>query len=133
MSQRVLRVSELVKRELSMVLERLYRMDNAILTVHEVRATPDLKQCFAYIGIIATGGVDEEGIIEKLNKQRGAIQREVHKRVIMKNSPQIFFRLDKSVAYAFSMPLTISPLLRIRCRKVRKSRILNESTHLAGR
>jgi ribosome-binding factor A len=97
MSQRVLRVSELVKRELSMVLERLYRMDNAILTVHEVRATPDLKQCFAYIGIIATGGVDEEGIIEKLNKQRGAIQREVHKRVIMKNSPQIFFRLDKSV------------------------------------
>jgi len=96
MSQRVLRVSELVKRELSMVLERHYRMDNAILTVHEVRATPDLKQCFAYIGIISTAG-NEEAIIEKLNKQRGAIQKEVHKRVIMKNSPQIFFRLDKSV------------------------------------
>lgn len=96
MSKRVERVSELVKRELSMVLERHYRMDNAILTVHEVRATPDLKQCFAYVGIITTKG-DEEAIIEKLNKERSAIQKEVHKRVVMKNSPQIFFRLDKSV------------------------------------
>lgn len=96
MSQRVARVSELVKRELSMVLERHYRMENAILTVHDVKATPDLKQCFAYIGIISTKG-NEEAIIEKLNKERGAIQREVHKRVIMKNSPQIFFRLDNSI------------------------------------
>lgn len=79
-----------------MVLERHYRMDNAILTVHDVRATPDLKQAFAYIGIITTSG-NQEAIIEKLNKARGAIQREVHKRVIMKNSPQIFFRLDNSV------------------------------------
>lgn len=79
-----------------MVLERHYRMDNAILTVHEVRATPDLKQCFAYVGIISTKG-NEEDIIEKLNKDRSFIQKEVHKRVIMKNSPQIFFRLDKSV------------------------------------
>ncbi len=97
MSQRVLRVSELVKRELSMVLERHYRTDNAILTVHEVRATPDLRQCFAYIGVIATKGVDPEAIIEKLNKEHSSIQREVHKRVIMKHSPQLFFRLDKSV------------------------------------
>ncbi|MCW0218998.1 MAG: 30S ribosome-binding factor RbfA [Prosthecobacter sp.] len=96
MSQRVLRVSELLKRELSMVLERHYRMDNAILTVHEVRATPDLKQAFAYVGVISTAG-DDEAIIEKLNKKRSAIQKEVHKRIVMKNSPQIFFRLDRSV------------------------------------
>lgn len=96
MSQRVQRVSELVKRELSSVLERHYRQANAILTVHEIRTTPDLKQCFAYVGIISTGA-NEEAIIEKLNKERGAIQREVHKRVILKHSPQIFFRLDKSV------------------------------------
>lgn len=97
MSQRVLRVSELVKRELSTVLEKHYRFDGLILTVHDVQATPDLKQCFAYIGFIG----DErraEAIIEKLNKERGAIQREVHKRVVMKTSPQIFFRHDKSVA-----------------------------------
>lgn len=116
MSQRVLRVSELVKRELSMVLERHYRMDNAILTVHDVRATPDLKQAFAYIGIITTSG-NQETIIEKLNKARGAIQREVHKRVIMKNSPQIFFRLDNSVERGVkilnaidSLPLPADPL-----------------------
>lgn len=96
MSQRVQRVSELVKRELSAVLERHYRMTDAILTVHEVVATPDLKQCFAYVGVIGTGR-DPEALIEKLNKERGSIQKEVHKRVVMKHSPQIFFRLDQSV------------------------------------
>lgn len=96
MSQRVQRVSELVKRELSMVLERHYRFDGVVLTVHDVEATPDLKQCFAYIGIIGKAG-QEQAIIEKLGKERGSIQREVHKRIVMKNSPQIFFRLDQSI------------------------------------
>lgn len=96
MSQRVKRVSELVKRELSMVLERHYRMDDAILTVHDVQATPDLKQCFAYVGVLGQGR-DEQALIDRLNKERGFIQREVHKRITMKHSPQIFFRLDKSV------------------------------------
>lgn len=96
MSQRVLRVSELLKREISMVLERHYRFDGVILTVHDVQATPDLKQCFGYVGIIGKAQ-SGEAIIDKLNKQRGAIQREVHKRITMKSSPQIFFRLDQSV------------------------------------
>ena len=96
MSQRVLRVSELLKREISTVLERHYRFDGVILTVHDVEATPDLKQCFVYVGIIGKA-MSGEFVIDKLNKQRGAIQREVHKRITMKSSPQIFFRLDQSV------------------------------------
>ncbi|MCX6855980.1 MAG: 30S ribosome-binding factor RbfA [Verrucomicrobia bacterium] len=96
MSQRIKRVSELLKRELSSVLEKHYRFDGVILTVHDVEATPDLKQSFAYIGILGTG-INKDFVIEKLNKNRGAIQREVHKRIVMKNSPQIFFRLDQSV------------------------------------
>jgi ribosome-binding factor A len=96
MSQRIKRVSELLKRELSSVLEKHYRFDGVILTVHDVEATPDLKQSFAYIGVLGTG-ISKEFVIEKLNKNRGAIQREVHKRIVMKNSPQIFFRLDQSV------------------------------------
>jgi ribosome-binding factor A len=79
-----------------MVLERHYRFDGVVLTVHDVEATPDLKQCFAYIGIIGKAG-QEQAIIEKLGKERGSIQREVHKRIVMKNSPQIFFRLDQSI------------------------------------
>jgi len=79
-----------------MVLERLYRFDGLILTLHEVRATADLKQSFAYVGILGACP-DPEAVIEKLNKARPAIQREVHKRLSMKSSPQIFFRLDNSV------------------------------------
>lgn len=96
MSQRIKRVSELLKRELSSVLEKHYRLDGVILTVHDVEATPDLKQSFAYIGVLGTG-MTKVAVIEKLTKNRGAIQREVHKRIVMKNSPQIFFRIDESV------------------------------------
>jgi ribosome-binding factor A len=96
MSQRIKRVSELLKRELSSVLEKHYRLDGVILTVHDVEATPDLKQAFAYIGVLGTG-MTKEAVIEKLTKNRGAIQRELHKRIVMKNSPQIFFRIDESV------------------------------------
>jgi ribosome-binding factor A len=67
-----------------------------ILTVHDVEATPDLNQSFAYIGVLGSG-MTKEAVIEKLTKNRGAIQREVHKRIVMKNSPQIFFRIDESV------------------------------------
>jgi ribosome-binding factor A len=96
MSQRIARVNELIKRELSMVLERHYRFDGLIITVHDVVTTADLRQCFAYIGILGTAQ-DPQAIIDKLTKERGNIQRELHKRVILKHSPQIFFRLDTSI------------------------------------
>jgi ribosome-binding factor A len=96
MSQRIARVNELVKRELSMVLERHYRFEGVVITVHDVVTTPDLRQCFAYIGILGTAR-DPQAIIDKLTKERGNIQRELHKRVILKHSPQIFFRLDTSI------------------------------------
>jgi ribosome-binding factor A len=86
MSQRIARVNELVKRELSMVLERHYRFEGVVITVHDVVTTPDLRQCFAYIGILGTAR-DPQAIIDKLTKERGNIQRELHKRVILLQIP----------------------------------------------
>lgn len=96
MSHRIERVGELIRRELSRILEKGYGFAGSLLTVHDVNPTPDLKQCFIYIGIIGPEHNQEE-IIEKLNKQRAFIQKDLYKRVVMKNSPQLFFRLDKSV------------------------------------
>jgi len=96
------RVNELMKRELSMVLERSYRYETIVLTVHQVVVAPDLRQASAWIGILGKAH-DEQSIIDKLNKERGSIQRDLYKRVKLKHSPQILFRLDKNIERAVSL------------------------------
>lgn len=97
MSHRVLRVRELIRRELSMILEKDYAVQGALVTVHDVNLTPDLKQCFVYVGIIGAKGVNKHDVMEKLRHHRAAIQRDLYKRITLKNSPQLLFRLDESV------------------------------------
>lgn len=102
MSQRIPRVNELMKRELSTVLERGYRFDGVVLTIHEVVTAPDLRQASVWVGVLGKAR-DEAAIIEKLNKERGNIQRELYKRVKMKHSPQLLFRLDKTIERAVGL------------------------------
>ena len=102
MSLRIPKVNELMKRELSMVLERGYRFDGVVITIHEVVTAPDLRQASVWVGILGKAK-DEAAIIEKLNKERGNIQRELYKRVKMKHSPQLLFRLDKTIERAVSL------------------------------
>ena len=109
MSQRLDRVNELMKRELSMVLERGYRFDGIVLTVHEVVTAPDLRNASAWVGILGKAR-DEAAVIEKLNKEKGNIQRDLYKRVKLKHSPQILFRLDKSIERAVSLINVIDSL-----------------------
>lgn len=90
------RVSELIKRELGMILEKDYSFGQCIVTIHDARTTPDLKQCFIYVGVLGPEHL-REGVIQKLTKERAFLQRALYKRVVMKNSPQLFFRLDTSI------------------------------------
>lgn len=79
-----------------MILEREFTFGGALVTVHDVDPTPDLKQCFVYIGILGKAG-GEQRILDKLMAERPFIQRHLYKRVTLRNSPQLFFRLDRSV------------------------------------
>jgi ribosome-binding factor A len=96
MNHRVQRVRELIKRELSTILEKNYRFEGSLVTIHDVDMTPDLRQCFIYTGVLA-GKPSPEAIIKKLNDSRSHIQRDLFKRVILKYSPSLLFRLDDSI------------------------------------
>lgn len=96
MTHRVQRVQELIRRELGTILERNFTFSGSLATVHEVSLTPDLKQCFVYVGVLGKGS-SPEAVIKKLNDGRGLIQRELYKRVTLKNSPSLFFKHDDSV------------------------------------
>lgn len=96
MSLRLQKVCELIRRELSMILEKDYRSENCLVTIHDVDCTPDMKQCFVYVGVVGKP-YQQDNAIEKLTKARGAIQRDLYKRVKLRSSPHLYFRLDKSV------------------------------------
>ncbi len=96
MSLRIQRVRELIRRELGTILEREFSFKGALVTIHDVDPTNDLKQCFVYVGVFGRPG-QEERILEKLTKERAFIQKRLYKRVTLRNSPQLFFRLDQSI------------------------------------
>jgi ribosome-binding factor A len=98
MTLRIQRVRELIRRELGTILEKDYTFNGKLVTINDVVVTQDLKQCFIYLGVLGTkaGGSDEE-VIKKLEANRPQIQRALYKRVILRNSPQLIFRLDHSV------------------------------------
>jgi ribosome-binding factor A len=93
---RLLRVRELLQRELGAIIARDHAFPGLLVTVNEVDITPDLKHAYVYIGVIGPEHKAER-VVEKLNFQHGELQSRVAKRVILKNTPRFHFRLDRSV------------------------------------
>jgi ribosome-binding factor A len=96
MNVRLERVRELIRRELAQVIERNYSFPNKLVTVHDAIPAADLKSCRVFVGVLGGHLHEREQVIEKLKAARGAIQRELYKRVKLKNSPQLWIQLDNS-------------------------------------
>lgn len=95
-SQRQLRVGELIRRTLAQVLAQgdihdpdLNRLS---VTVGEVRTSPDLKIATAYVMPLGGGGQDE--VIELLARNKHELRRMIGKKVGLKFTPDLRFRLD---------------------------------------
>ena len=96
MSQRISRVNELLKREISTCIEENFEFPGLLVTVHEVKVAQDLRAAQIFIGVI---GADEEKakVLQKLNHKHGFIQNVVMKRVVLRNTPHFSFVSDDSV------------------------------------
>ncbi|MBL9115715.1 MAG: ribosome-binding factor A [Verrucomicrobiaceae bacterium] len=98
MSLRTERAAELIRRELAPILERDYVFKGMVLTIQAVDLDPDLKSGRVWVSILGGKDYDHQEVIEKLRANRAHIQKALYKRVVMKSSPQLFFKLDSSVA-----------------------------------
>src|SRR3712207_2916045 len=96
-SQRQQRVAELVRHALAEVLSRGDLQDDVltrnVITIPEVRMSPDLKLATAYI--MPLGGKDEEAVLKALDKHRKVLRQEVARRVNLKFAPDLRFRRDE--------------------------------------
>ncbi len=99
-----LRINEEVMRELSNII-RLKVKDpriSPVTSVVSVDVAPDLKTCKAYISVLG----DEEAAkktLEGLKSSAGFIRRELAHTVNLRNTPEITFVSDQSIAYAAKM------------------------------
>ena len=97
-SQRQLRVGELVRHKLSEMLSRGDIHDDVlasqVVTVPEVRMSPDLKIATAFV--MPLGGGDAAEVIAALNKNRKFIRGEIARAVALKFAPDVRFMADES-------------------------------------
>ncbi len=109
-TQRQQRVAELIRHALAEVLSRGDIQDdvltNNVITIPEVRMTPDLKLATAYV--MPLGGKDEDAVIKALDKNKKVLRQEVARRVNLKFAPDLRFLRDES----FDEAARIDALLR---------------------
>ena len=96
-SQRQLRVGELVRHAISDLLSQGSVHDPAleghIITVPEVRMSPDLKLATIYIMPLGGHGIDN--VIAALDRNKKFLRGEVAHRVNLKFAPDLRFRVDE--------------------------------------
>tara|TARA_B100001741_G_C16258659_1_gene461959 strand:+ start:183 stop:551 length:369 start_codon:yes stop_codon:yes gene_type:complete len=101
-SQRQLRVGEMIKQSLGMIFlkneAKVPNLETNTITVTEVRMSQDLKIAKAYV--LPLGGVDADEKIEKLKENSFLIRKTLSQKIIMKFLPKILFRKDDSFEYA---------------------------------
>ena len=97
-SQRQLRVGEMIRHALSDMLIRGDIHDDVIashvITVSEVRMSPDLK--VAKVFIMPLGGQDVDAVVTALNNNKRFIRGEIAHKVHLKYAPEIRFLTDES-------------------------------------
>ena len=101
-SQRQLRVGELVKQNLGELFIRneakIPNINSKLITVTEVRMTPDLKTARVYV--IPLGGVDTKETVKILTEYSHLVRKALSKRLDIKFLPKLTFVEDNSFEYA---------------------------------
>jgi ribosome-binding factor A len=96
-SQRSLRAGELIRHVLAEILSRGDVHDPVLekhlITVPEVRLSPDLRLATAYV--MPLGGHDAEAVLAALERNKRFLRTEIAHRVNLKFAPDIRFRIDE--------------------------------------
>jgi ribosome-binding factor A len=95
-SQRQLRVGEIVRHALADILSRGEiadpDLDGVVITVPEVRMSPDLKNATALV--MPLGGRNTKKVMAGLERSREWLRGQIARRVNLKFAPDIRFQLD---------------------------------------
>lgn len=96
MTNRILRVNEVIKEELGKIIQHDIEMPKGtLITITRVKTLPNLSQSFIYISTI--GGKDP---LDILKKNIYHIQQHLNKRLNMRPVPKIIFKQEEEIEKA---------------------------------
>ena len=102
-----------VQRELcNIIREDIKDPRVGIMTsIVEVEVAPDLKTCKAYVSVLGDEKAQQD-TITGLKKAEGFIRRELARGLNLRNTPEITFVLDQSIAYGVEMSKKIADVTK---------------------
>ena len=80
-------------------------------SVVAVEVAPDLKTCKVYISVLGDEKAQED-TIKGLQSAEGYIRRELARKLNMRNTPEIKFVMDQSIAYGVAMSKMIDDVTK---------------------
>ncbi len=98
------RINDEVQRALAEIISRELkdpRVDK-LASVMQAEVAPDLKTCKVWISVYAGGDAGKK-TIEGLRSAEGFIRSALAKKVNLRNTPELRFILDDSIAYGVAM------------------------------
>jgi ribosome-binding factor A len=95
---RVKRVNQLIRKEISELLQREVNDPrlSSFVSVNEVDTSPDLKQARIYVSHLGSSQ-DKDVIMAALNAAAGYFRSELARSLKMRNTPVLEFRWDDSI------------------------------------
>ncbi len=97
MSNRTVRINELMQREISDILRQRYQSESVAVTITEVRVAPDLRDARVFFSVVGDAATAEEKT-RWLRRQAPAIREELSRRIVLKYLPRMEYVLDVSTA-----------------------------------
>ena len=95
MSNRTIRVNELLQREISDILRKRYQSEAVAVTITEVRVSPDLRDARVFVSVVGDETFAEQKL-RWLRSKASAIREEVSRRIVLKYLPKFEYILDHS-------------------------------------
>jgi ribosome-binding factor A len=97
MSNRTIRVNELLQRELSAILRQRYQAEAVAITITEVRVSPDLRDARVFVSVIGSEEAAQKGL-RWVRSKAGPLSHELGRRIVLKFMPHFEFVLDESAS-----------------------------------
>jgi ribosome-binding factor A len=94
-SNRIVRINELVQREVSDILRRRHASEAVAITITEVRVAPDLREGRIFAAIVGDAETVEDRF-RWLKRRAPEIRRELARRIVLKFLPHFTYVLDQS-------------------------------------
>jgi ribosome-binding factor A len=96
---RVSRVGEQIKKELSQILQQELKDPRiGFVTITSVEMSGDLQHAKVYVSVMG----DEEqkkSTLAALNKAKGFIRSEIGRRITLRHTPELVFKVDESIEH----------------------------------